>query len=67
MRLNVRQDLRDRLNKAVPGGLRGALISSTLELVVCSIEKNGPIVLGAIIAGKMRIEYDEGETHASSK
>lgn len=59
MTVKIPKELHDRLFRAIPWGLRRHLISSVLETVVTAIEKEGEIVMGAVMAGSYRLVWDE--------
>jgi hypothetical protein len=56
-KVNVRvpRDLHDELNVIVPWGLRRHLVEAVLKLVLDAIRSDGPMVIGAILAGKFKL------------
>ena len=48
-------DVYNEMRETVPWGLRGQLIDRLLHLVVDAIREDGPIVIGAILAGEYKL------------
>ena len=53
--VKVPSDLHDEFVRLVPRGLRLVLMKSILTLILDAINKDGEIVLGAIMAGEYKL------------
>lgn len=55
--INVRvpRDLHDEFTRAIPRGLRTMLVQSILSLILDAVNKDGKLVLGAIMSGEYRL------------
>jgi hypothetical protein len=62
-KVNVRvpRDLHDDLNANVPWGLRRHLLEAVIKLVVDAIRSGGPLVIGAILAGRFSLVRNDQE------
>jgi hypothetical protein len=56
--MQVDPDIADRLNNEIRHGFRGHLMGGLLKLALDAIEKDGDIMLGALIAGKYKLVPD---------
>lgn len=59
--VQVEAELFNDLNRVVRHGFRGHLIERLLRMVVDSIERDGDIMLGALIAGEFKLVREERE------
>lgn len=59
--VQVPKDLHDDLTAMVPWGLRRHLVGSVLRLVVDAAKRDGPIVFGALMAGRFTLEFTDQE------
>lgn len=57
--LRVSRDLHTELLATVPWGLRRHLVEALLRLVLQAIRKEGPIMVGALLAGEFKLVRDE--------
>lgn len=59
--VQVDPELFDELNRVVRHGFRGHLLERLLRMVLDSIERDGDIMLGALIAGEFKLVRDKRE------
>lgn len=55
--LDIDRELHARAQKAIPWGMRRLILETILERVVAGIEKEGQIMLGAIVSGEYEMRY----------
>jgi|TARA_R100001530_G_C4304781_1_gene151429 predicted GNAT superfamily acetyltransferase len=48
-----------KLQKLIPWGVKNQLFKIIIDDLIKALEKNGPMVLGAILSGKVRLVYNE--------
>ena len=68
--VKVPSDLHDEFVRLVPRGLRLVLMKSILTLILDAVNKDGEIVLGAIMAGEYKLALslaDRGNVHKMNK
>lgn len=68
--VKVPSDLHDEFVRLVPRGLRLVLMKSILTLILDAINKDGEIVLGAIMAGEYKLALSlahRGDVHKMNK
>lgn len=53
--LLVDAEMHDRITELIPRGFRKHLISALIELVMDAIERDGEIVIGAIMAREFKL------------
>lgn len=57
--ISVDRKLHTRTLHAMPWGMRSELFRTILNLIVSLIEEHGPIIIGAILAGQVKLAWDE--------
>lgn len=57
--VEVDRDLNRRLDEVIPWGLKSEVFRRLVILLVESIERDGKIVLGAVLAGDVRLQIKE--------
>lgn len=60
--LQVEDDLHDRLNQVVQHGFRRHLMENLIVTALDAIERDGPMMLGALIGGQYKLVKLEPET-----
>tara|TARA_Y100000310_G_scaffold342211_1_gene444317 strand:- start:1002 stop:1244 length:243 start_codon:yes stop_codon:yes gene_type:complete len=55
--LDIDRDLHTRAQKVIPWGSRRILLETILERLVAGLEKEGPILIGAVIGGEYEMVY----------
>lgn len=58
MNFEVPETLFKRTQEALPWGVRANVIRAILEIIVRSVERDGQMILGAIMSGECRLVYD---------
>lgn len=66
-RLNVDldRDLHDRLNRCVPWGVKAVVIRSLVTLLVEAVERDGPLILGAVMAKDVSLTIKDTSNESS--
>ncbi len=65
LHIPIDRALHNRILMAMPHGTRSALFKSVLEIVVDAIEKEGAIMIGAILTNRIKLRYIPEEEPAS--
>lgn len=54
----VDRDLHARMQGAFPYGFRGPVLRTLVEAVINAVDLHGTMILGAIMAGDFKLEYE---------
>ena len=57
----IDDELYDRMRATIPHGFRRWVITAVLETVIDAIEREGELMIGAIMAGNYKIVFDTDE------
>lgn len=49
----------EKLQKLIPWGVKNQLFKIIIDDLISALEKSGPMVLGAVLSGKVRLIYTE--------
>ena len=63
MTVRIDSDLHARMEKCVPHGFRRHVVGSVLATVVEAIERDGPIMIGALMAGEYKLLHVASKKH----
>lgn len=59
--IQIKPDLYERLHTVIPHGYRRHLLAGLIGTALDSIEQRGEVMIGAIMAGKYKLVWDDAE------
>lgn len=60
--VQVEPELYTRLNRVVQHGFRRHLMAGLIKLALDAIEERGEVMIGALVAGKFKLVWDEEDS-----
>lgn len=58
----IPQELYEKFHRVIPWGFRKHLMKSVVEIVLEAVERDGNIVMGAVMAGRFRLQWEPDAT-----
>jgi hypothetical protein len=70
--VDIGKDLKDRMDKLIPWGMKGRLVIIILTTILDIVEKHGDIAIGALLSGRVTVlemltALDKGGGNSESK